>query len=51
MQSDPNMSIYVVEMVEMYPELNKWLEEDGCLYTLLLKAIYGCVQDSDHGML
>ena len=32
--------------VEMFPDLKKMLESDGCLYTLLLKAVYGCVQAS-----
>jgi len=30
----------------MFPELGNMLEEDGCLYTLLLKAMYGCIQAS-----
>jgi hypothetical protein len=40
---DQKMSKYVVEM---FPELKTLMEEDGCLYTLMLKAIYGCVQAS-----
>jgi len=43
MKLDQRMSKYVVEM---FPELKTLMEEDGCLYTLMLKAIYGCVQAS-----
>jgi hypothetical protein len=32
--------------VELYPKLAEYIEGDGCLYTLLLKALYGCVQAS-----
>jgi hypothetical protein len=32
--------------VELYPRLAEYVESDGCLYTLLLKALYGCVQAS-----
>jgi len=31
---------------ELYPELNEFIWEDSCLYTILLKAMYGCVQAS-----
>jgi hypothetical protein len=30
----------------MYPELNEYQWRDQCLYTLMLKAMYGCVQAS-----
>jgi hypothetical protein len=40
---DPKISRYAVEM---YPELEKILESEGCLYTVLLKALYRCVQAS-----
>jgi hypothetical protein len=43
MKIDPKISRYVVNM---FPELGNMLEEDGCLYTLLLKAMYGCIQAS-----
>jgi hypothetical protein len=43
MRVDPKVSSYVVEM---FPRLREMLEPDGCLYTLLLKAMYGCVQAS-----
>jgi hypothetical protein len=43
MKIDPKISWYVVNM---FPELGDMLEEDGCLYTLLLKAMYGCIQAS-----
>jgi hypothetical protein len=32
--------------VELYPKLAEYVEGNGCLYTLLLKALYGCVQAS-----
>jgi len=31
---------------EMYPEFNEFIWDDNCLYTILLKAMYGCVQAS-----
>ena len=43
MKIDPKISRYVVNM---FPELGDMLEEDGCMYTLLLKAMYGCIQAS-----
>jgi hypothetical protein len=43
MKLDLKVSKYAVEL---FPELKKMLEADGCLYTLLLKAMYGCVQAS-----
>jgi len=43
MMIDPKISGYVVNM---FPELGDMLKEDGCLYTLLLKAMYGCIQAS-----
>jgi len=43
MKLDRRMTKYVIEM---FPELKKYVEEDDCLYTLMLKAIYGCVQAS-----
>jgi hypothetical protein len=43
MRVDPKTSRYVIEM---FPRLKEMLESDGCLYTLLLKAMYGCVQAS-----
>jgi hypothetical protein len=43
MQLDKKMTKYVIEM---FPELEGYVEEDDCLYTLMLKAIYGCVQAS-----
>jgi hypothetical protein len=43
MRVDPKVSRYVIEM---FPRLKEMLESDGCLYTLLLKAMYGCVQAS-----
>jgi hypothetical protein len=43
MKIDPKISRYVINM---FQELGSMLEEDGCLYTLLLKAMYGCIQAS-----
>jgi flagellar motor protein MotB len=43
MKLNQKMMRYVIEM---FPELKKYIEEDDCLYTLMLKAIYGCVQAS-----
>jgi hypothetical protein len=43
MKIDPKISRYVINM---FTELGSMLEEDGCLYTLLLKAMYGCIQAS-----
>ncbi len=40
---DPKITKYAVELC---PELKKYVEADGCLYTLLLKALYGCIQAS-----
>jgi hypothetical protein len=37
---DPKVTKYAVSL---YPEYAKMVEPDGCLYTLLLKALYGCV--------
>jgi hypothetical protein len=31
---------------ELYPEFNEFIWDDNCLYTILLKAMYGCVQAS-----
>ena len=31
---------------ELYPEFNEFIWDDSCLYTILLKAMYGCVQES-----
>jgi hypothetical protein len=31
---------------EMYPEFNEFVWKDECLYTILLKAMYGCIQAS-----
>jgi len=46
MKIDPKISRYVVNM---FPELGDMVEEDGCLYTLLSKAMYGCIQASALG--
>jgi hypothetical protein len=43
MRIDPKISQYVLNM---FPELGNMVEGDGCLYTLLLKAMYSCIQAS-----
>jgi hypothetical protein len=43
MKLDPKILKYTVEL---FPGLKELLEYDGCLYTLLLKEAYGCVQAS-----
>jgi hypothetical protein len=43
MRVDKKISKHVVEE---FPELGKYVEEDGCIYTILQKAMYGCVQAS-----
>ncbi len=43
MKIDPKISQYVINM---FPELGDMLKEDGCLYMLLLKVMYGCIQAS-----
>ncbi len=40
---DPKVTKYAVSL---YPAFEKLVEGDGCLYTRLLKALYGCVQAS-----
>jgi len=43
MKLDRKMMKYVTEL---FPDLQKYVEEDDFLYTLMLKAIHGCVQAS-----
>jgi hypothetical protein len=43
MKLDPKVMRYAKEL---YPELNEYQWRDKCLYTILLKAMYGCVQAS-----
>jgi len=43
MKIDPKISRYVFDF---FPKLGEMLEADRCLYTLLLKAMYGCIQAS-----
>ena len=43
MKIDRKISQYVINM---FPESANMLEDDECLYTLLLKAMYGCIQAS-----
>jgi hypothetical protein len=40
---DPKVTRFAVEM---YLKLARYVESGACLYTLLLKALYGCVQAS-----
>ncbi len=43
MRIDRKITMYVVDM---YPKLEEFVEEDGCIYTVMLKAMYGCIQAS-----
>jgi hypothetical protein len=43
MRVDKKISKHVVEE---FPELKMHVEEDGCIYMILQKAMYGCVQAS-----
>ena len=43
MKIDPKITKYVIKL---FPKLAGMVEDDGCLYTKLLKAMYGCVQAS-----
>jgi hypothetical protein len=43
MKLDPKIMKYAREMC---PEFDEFIWRDGCLYTVLLKAIYGCIQAS-----
>jgi len=33
-------------IINMFPGLKEQVESDGCLYTLMLKVMYGCIQAS-----
>jgi hypothetical protein len=43
MRVDLKITAYVIEL---YPAMKKFVENDGCLYTDMLKAMYGCIQAS-----
>ncbi len=43
MRVDKKISKHVVEE---FPELKSYVKEDGCIYTVLRKAMYGCIQAS-----
>jgi hypothetical protein len=43
MKVDPKITRYVIKL---FPDLMEFVEEDGCLYTVMLKAMYGCIQAS-----
>jgi hypothetical protein len=43
MKIDPKIMKYVVEL---FPKLAGMVEHNRCLYTLLLKGMYGCIQAS-----
>jgi hypothetical protein len=43
MKIDPKITAYVISL---YPKLREFVEVDGCLYTVMLKAMYGCIQAS-----
>jgi hypothetical protein len=40
---DPKLTQFAISL---FPELKKMVDADGCLYTRMLKAIYGCVHAS-----
>jgi hypothetical protein len=33
-------------LVELHPELTKYVSENGCLYVKLIKALYGCIESA-----
>jgi hypothetical protein len=43
MKLDPKITKYAVEL---YTEYSNYVEGDGCLYTVMLKVMYGCVPAS-----
>jgi hypothetical protein len=43
MKVNPKIMRYVIKL---FPDLMKYVEEDGCIYTVMLKAMYGCIQAS-----
>jgi hypothetical protein len=43
MKVDPKITAFVINL---YPSLKEFVEQDGCLYTVMLKAMYGCKQAS-----
>jgi hypothetical protein len=43
MKIDPKITACVVNL---YPKLKEFVKADGCLYTVMLKAMYGCIQAS-----
>jgi hypothetical protein len=40
---DPKLTQFAISL---FPELKKMVDTDACLYTRMLKAIYGCVHAS-----
>jgi hypothetical protein len=43
MRLDPKLTKFAINF---FPYMTKMVEKDGCLYTRMLKAIYGCVHAS-----
>jgi hypothetical protein len=43
MKVNQRMTSYVINL---FPDLKEMVHDDGCLYTLLLKVMYGCIQAS-----
>jgi hypothetical protein len=43
MKVDPKITRYVIKL---FPDLAEFVEGDGCLYTVMLKAMYGCIRAS-----
>ena len=43
MRLDPKLTKFAINL---FPDMKKMADKDGCLYTRMLKAIYGCVHAS-----
>jgi len=43
MRLDPKLTKFAINL---FPDMEKMVDKDGCLYTRMLKAIYGCVHAS-----
>jgi len=43
MKLDPKITQFAREM---YPEFDEFIWKDACIYTVLLTAMYGCIQAS-----
>jgi hypothetical protein len=36
----------VDQIIELFPKYRKCVDKDGCMYTMMNKAMYGCIQAS-----